>query len=338
MNSPTSSFEEAALWGRCLKAFVGVVVGGGMLIFAFLAAVDPYDSGRFGWLGIHGVDDRAAALADASRARDPQFDSAIISNSTGQRLSPAELSQATGLHFAQLAAPGADPRGQLAILDFFIRHHSHFGAVVVVADMPWCTHAQEMASGNPFPFWLYDEDNRVAYAGRIFSWRGIGHAIQRVMLGLGWPRRNPANGAFNYEQHFPPNLHPAASTQSGPAQPAFTGTIDEPFPVVALLADEIKKLPADAAVVLMVPPTFYTIVPSPGSREAAEQAACDAALQTIVAGRANGRFIDYRVDNALTRDPQNFVDLIHYRLLIARKIQEGIAASIRQGAAAAVAF
>ena len=336
MNSLTSSSEEAALWGRCLRVSLSVVICGGMLIFAFVAAVDPYDSGRFGWLGIHGVDDRAAALADASRARDPQFDSAIISNSTGQRLSPAELSQATGLHFAQLASPGADPHAQLAILDFFIRHHRSIGAVVVVADIPWCTHDPAIPPGNPFPFWLYDDNNTLEYAGRIFSWRGIGHAIKRVELGLGWPRRNPVDGSFNYEEHFPPNKHPVAVPRT--AQPMFTGKIDDPFPIAKLLAGEIKKLPADAALVLMVPPTFYTIVPEPGSREAAEQQACNAALQSIVAGRPHSEFINYRVDNVLTRNPENFVDLIHYRLIIARKIQEGIAASIRQGGAAKVVF
>jgi hypothetical protein len=336
MNSLTSSSEEAS-WGRCLRLFAGVVVFGGALIFAFVAAVDPYDSGRFGWLGIHGVDDRAAALADASRARDPQFDSAIISNSTGQRLSPVELSQATGLHFAQLASPGADPHAQLAILDFFIRNHRSIGAVVVVADIPWCMHQSTMPpGGNPFPFWLYGENNTLEYAGRIFSWRGIEHAIQRVKLGLGRPRRNPIDGSFNYEEHFPPNRHPAAVPPA--PQPVFTGKIDDPFPIVKLLAGEIKKLPAGAAVVLMVPPTFYTIVPQPGSRDAAEQQACDAALRSIIAGRPHSKFIDYRVDNALTRNPENFVDLIHYRLAIARGIQQGIVAGIRLGHAARIVF
>jgi hypothetical protein len=193
-----------------------------------------------------------------------------------------------------------------------------------------------MPPGNLFPSWLYDDTNTLEYASRIFSWRGIEHAIQRVKLGLGWPRRNPVDGSFNYEEHFSPDRHPVAVSRM--AQPVFTGKIDDPFPIVKLLGREIEKLPADAAVVLMVPPTFYTIVPEPGSREAAEQQACNAALQAIVTGRPHSKFINFRVDNALTRNPENFVDLIHYRLVIARKIQEGIAASLRLGDAAEVAF
>ena len=48
--------------------------------------------------------------ATASRARDPQFDSAIIGNSTAQLLNPAELSRSTGLRFVQLYRDRADPR------------------------------------------------------------------------------------------------------------------------------------------------------------------------------------------------------------------------------------
>jgi hypothetical protein len=37
------------------------------------------------------------------------------------------------------------------------------------------------------------------------------------------------------------------------------------------------------------------------------------------------------VDNALTRDPANFLDFIHYRAQIARRMEQGIADSIHLG-------
>src|SRR5260370_27417057 len=123
MNSSLSSSDCAAGWGRFVVAFLGVLALGELLVLGVMIGIDPYDRGRFGLLGIVGVADSTEVTADASRARDPQFDSAVFGDSTGQRLNPAELSQATGEHFVQLTAPGADPRGQLAILDFFIRHH-----------------------------------------------------------------------------------------------------------------------------------------------------------------------------------------------------------------------
>ncbi len=55
-----------------------------------------------------------------------------------------------------------------------------------------------------------------------------------------------------------------------------------------------------------------------------------------MAGRAHSNVIDYRVDNAMTRDRANFVDFIHYRPSLADKMAEGIVASIRFGNAASL--
>jgi hypothetical protein len=336
MNSSISSSDDASAWGRWLAAFLGALALGALLVLAVMIAVDPYDSGRFGLLGIEGVADNTEVTANASRARDPQFDSAIFGNSTGQRLNPAELSQATGKHFVHLAAPGADPRGHLAILDFFIRHHQHIGALVIVADPPWCTHDPAPPLKNPFPFWLYGESS-LAYVGRLFSWRAINHAYQRIMVGRGLQKRTAPDGFFNYENVFPREKHPVVAHDLDP-EPAFTGQVSHVFPLAMLLDDRIRKLPADVSVIVVMPPTFYTIVPRPGSLPAAEREACKTAFNSVVAGRSHSNFIDYRVDNALTRDSENFVDLIHYRAKIARKMEEGIVSSVRLGESARVDF
>jgi hypothetical protein len=337
MSSPISSSDDASEWGRCLMAFLGTLAVSASLVFALMIAVDPYDSGRFGLFGIEGVDDANPTTANASRARDPQFDSAVIGNSTAQRLNPAELSQATGTHFVQLAAPGADPRGQLVILDFFIRHHQRIRALVIVTDAPWCTHELAPLPQNSFPFWLYGESS-LAYAGRLFAKQAVDRAFQRIMIGLSLRKRAAPDGFFNYEEEiYPPEKRAAIASQQE-STPAFTGQVSDVFPVKVLLDDVIKKLPADVPLVLVVPPTFYTAVPRPGSIEAAEREACKAAFKPVVAGRPRSNFVDYRIDNALTRDPANFADPIHYRARIARKVQEGIAASIRLGKTAQIDF
>jgi hypothetical protein len=61
-------------------------------------------------------------------------------------------------------------------------------------------------------------------------------------------------------------------------------------------------------------------------------------LSQIVAGRPHGNFINYRIDNAMTRDRANFVDFIHYRPSLAARMAEGIAASIELGDAARIDF
>ncbi|HEY7844334.1 MAG TPA: hypothetical protein VID30_11730 [Bradyrhizobium sp.] len=322
-------------WSRCLRAFLGTLGICAALLFAFLLSVDPYDSGRFGVFGIDGMADRNSTTANASRARDPNFDSAIIGNSTALLLNPDPLSRATGLGFVQLSVVGGSPREEMAVLDFFLRHHPRVGALVFVTDPGWCEHTQR-EKPRPFPYWLYG-DSSVVYAGYLFSGAAIEHAVQRVSIGLGTRRRNDPSGTFNSEDVWPAGQFFAKNSPADPP-PAMDAASRDVFPEVTKLDDVVRKLPPDVPVVILVPPTFATTVPQPGSAVAVERQACNAALSKIIAGRPHSNFIDYRVDNALTRDRANFVDYIHYRPLIAAKISEGIAASIHLGEAAKIDF
>ena len=188
MALPITDFDSSPEWGRCLAVCIGTLGGGLLLVFALMLLVDPYDSGRFGLLGINGVDDRNTMTATASRARDVNFDSVIIGNSTAQMLEPAELSKATGLRFVQLYVTGANPHEQFAVLDFFLRHHARVGALVFVADPWWCAHHPIESPPGTFPHWLYG-DSSLAYAARLLSWPAIEHAFQRLSIGLGRHKR-----------------------------------------------------------------------------------------------------------------------------------------------------
>jgi hypothetical protein len=120
--------------------------------------------------------------------------------------------------------------------------------------------------------------------------------------------------------------------------PATTAAERDVFPAIARLDAAIKKIPSDVPIVLFVPPTLATTVPKPGSVEATEREVCNAALERTVTGRPHSRFINYRVDNALTRNPDDFADFIHYRGAIAEKIMQGIVATLRLGPAAKIEF
>ncbi len=316
-------------------ACVGALGIGGLLLLAFMIVVDPYDSGRFGLLGIDGVDDRNSHTASASRARDAHFDSAVIGNSTALLLNPVELSQATGLRFVQLAVVGGSPREEFAVLDFFLRHHQHVGALVVVTDPSWCVH-ERVEPPPAFPYWLYGKSS-LAYAAHLINWPTVAHALQRISIGLGHRARMDPAGAFKSEDVWPTGAFYEVNRPQDPP-PAATMAGRDIFPEVSQLDDLVKKLPAGVAVVLAVPPTYYTTVAQPGTPAAAEREACNAALRRVVAGRPHSNFINYRVDNAMTRDRANFVDFIHYRPDLAARMSEGIVASIRLGNAARIDF
>jgi hypothetical protein len=333
MDLPISNSDSSPGWTRCLTACVGTLALGALLLFAFMIMVDPYDSGKFGLLGISGVNDRDSHTAVASHARDANFDSAVIGNSTALMLDPDELSRATGRRFVQLAVTGAGPAEEFAVLDFFLRHHADVGALVIVTDPSWCAH-DSAAPWAAFPYWLYGT-NSVIYAGRLISWPAIEHAFQRLSIGLGL--RKSMNPAGAFKDIWPPGEFHEINRPKDPP-PAATLDGRDVLPEVSRLDELIKKLPVDVAVVLVVPPTLYPTVAQPGTVAAAESEACNAALRRLVAGRPHSNFINYRIDNAMTRDRANFVDFIHYRPSLAAKMSEGIAASLELGNAAKIDF
>jgi len=339
MTSSISSSEAlsdpgtASEWRRWLVTFLSTPLLGAAFLLALLIAIDPYDTGKFGLFGIDGVDDQNTRTAIPSRARDRQFDAAVIGNSTVQRLNPTKLSQATGLRFVQLYMIGASPNEEVAVLDLFVRHHPRARALVIGADPSWCVHDQTDTA--LFPYWLYDKSFFV-YAARLMSWQGVEHAFQRLAIGLGLRQRKVVDGFFDYEELWPPPFRNDAHPRDPP--PATTDAKRNLFPAVERLDAAIKRLPPEVPVVLLVPPTFHTTVPQPGSLGAREREACNAALARIVAGRRHSNFINFRVDNELTRNAENFADFIHYRGIIADKISEGIVASLRFGASAKIDF
>jgi hypothetical protein len=322
-------------WSRCLRACLVTLAICAGLLFAFTIAVDPYDSGKFGFFGINGVADRNTLTANASRARDASFDSAIIGNSTALLINPTALSRATGLHFVQLSVVGGSPREEFAVLDFFLRQHAHVGALVIGTDPSWCAHERSNRP-RPFPYWLYGR-SRLVYTGALFSGAAIEHAVQRVQIGLGKRQRSDPTGTFDSEDTWPVGEFRNTNHPADPP-PAVNAVLRDVFPWASELGDAIKKLPADVPVIVLVPPTAAPTVPQPGTPEARERDACNAALRSAVAGRPHSNFINYRIDNALTRDHANFIDYIHYRSNIAAKIGAGIAASLRDGEAAQIDF
>lgn len=244
---------------------------------------------------------------------------------------PTALSRATGLHFVQLSVVGGSPHEEFSVLDFFLREHAHVGALVIGADPSWCVHERNHKP-RPFPYWLYGR-SRLVYAGALFSSAAVEHAIQRVQIGLGKRRRSDPTGTFDSEDTWPVGEFRDANRPADPP-PATSAVVHEVFPWVSELDEVIRKLPADVSVVVLVPPTAAPTVPQPGTPEAMEREACNAALRRTVAGRPRSNFINCRIDNALTRDHANFIDYIHYR----SKIGAGIVANLRDGETARIDF
>ena len=84
-------------------------------------------------------------------------------------------------------------------------------------------------------------------------------------------------GTFNSEDIWPAGLFLEKNTPADP--PAADDAATRNFlPEVSKLDKAVRKLPAELPVVILVPPTFASTVPQPGSAVAWERQACDAAL------------------------------------------------------------
>jgi len=126
---------SANRWRTSIVIFVLTAVINALLVIAVLAALDPYDTGRFAIAPLWR--DRIDREKN-SRGRDPQFDSAIFGNSRIELLRPELLDKNTGMRFVSLPILGAEPIEEFVLLRYFLRHHSNPRALVIGLDETWC--------------------------------------------------------------------------------------------------------------------------------------------------------------------------------------------------------
>ncbi len=313
-----------ATWRRFAMTFLLVFGGGLALLYVLIIAIDPYDSGRFPTFMPVGVSDENQQTASASNGRNPIFNAAVFGNSHGMLLSPARLQKLTGLAFVQMTSPGSGPREQMLLMRWFMRHHAHIGAFVLAADQTWCTHDPAIPMLYQFPPWLYGDSN-LDYLAHLLNTRAVTTAYRRVLLALGFIKPTDPDGYWDYELGRTWNFRPEIAA-GGTLATILSDTVDRSFPALEALDTVLADVPADTPVIVVMPPQFYTLLPAPDSRKAAELAACKAELASRVRARRHGGFLDYMTDTPTAHNPENFMDAEHYRANVARAIETDIAA------------
>jgi hypothetical protein len=331
MSSSISSSDGLVWRGfavALLAAAAGVLVA--MLAVAYL--IDPYDTGRSTLFGKAGIRPQGPRTAAASRGRDPAYNAAVVGNSNIQLLSPERLREKTGLDFVQLSVPGTGPKEQLVLIDWYLRHRREPAkAIVLSADSTWCTGDPALTNTKPFPFWLFSA-NPLEYARGLLRYDVLEEVPRRMRYVFGQAERARPDGYWDYEledRGLAYGANPALRGRFDEARPggaAFSG----PFPAADRLRQVAEALPPETALIVVFPPSYHGVQPLPGSREAAGDEACKDALRGAVASHPRATVIDWRVDRPETRDPDLFFDMTHYRLPIARVIEDDVAAALRR--------
>ncbi|MGO9787753.1 MAG: hypothetical protein ACLPL5_13220 [Stellaceae bacterium] len=323
-------------WPRyCLLLLIATSLAT-LALYAAALAVDPYDTGRFAFIHRHGVPLYGQRMADASRGRDPQFDSAVIGNSTIQLLEPSRLDANLGGSFVNLAIPGTGPYEQLTVLGWFLRHHTgNVRTVIIGMDAAWCDTPRIFGPAGesyPFPAWLYARQPW-SYLGHMFSYKSLEAGIRRLNVVLGHANAARPDGYNDYEagKAYDPNAARARMINGGvendqaeDAAPASAPPPGGDRPEFAALAAMLDGLPGSVYVALVFPPREASSLPQPGSQGASLVASCKSRAQDLAQSHPNIRVIDFLKDGAISQ-PGNFWDGIHYRGVVARQIEDAIA-------------
>lgn len=325
-------------WRRFAIAFgaAGLLVGA--LLLAVPILFDPY--------GLRAGPGRPQGpLMDLNQrymypqvVRSHAYDSAVIGTSTARLLDPEQLGAALGGRFANLAMNAATPWEQMRMAALFRREVPRPRTLVFGIDQTWCEADADMPAkqltARSFPPWLYEPRRSTDWL-RMTNMKSIEIALRVAAYRMGrQPERIRRDG---YEVFTPPEgSYVLARAQGhiwsngGPRpRPVASG---EPqgdaslaFPALAWLGDFLAGADPATRVLILLPPSHVASQPLAGSPEAKREAACKAKLIGIAGPHAT--IVDMRFPSSITREDANYWDPLHYRLPIAARITEILAAA-----------
>ena len=290
------------------------------VLYAFVAVVDPWDT-----LPLSPPLPRAPISSNArfsfpALARSARFDAVILGTSTARLLQPAQLDQAFGARFANLAMNSATAWEQTQLLAVFLRAHPHPKAVIIAIDAAWCGASAERLTPRPFPAWMYRPNLWPAYREMLTPY-AIQEAANQFAVMTRLKRRR--YGLDGYTSFVPPDAaYDAARVDAAfdrwPATDQTPAAPEEPvdMPALPLLAPALRAIPPGARVVLFFPPTQQEQHGAPGSRTARRWAAC----KDAVASLPGATVLDFMIPSPITVERGNYWDPLHYRASVAARV------------------
>ncbi|MGL4727693.1 MAG: hypothetical protein ACRCWO_02955, partial [Bosea sp. (in: a-proteobacteria)] len=224
------------------------------------------------------------------------------------------------------------PREQLALMDWFLRHHRGAAKVIVIGiDGNWCTPNASLPNEKPFPFWLY-ERSLMKYAAGLVRFDILEEASRRIdWLRKKAPERARPDGYWDYEPNYIGlgyDVRPDRRAILERPEPAVPANPLARFPAADALKAALGGLEPAIRVVLVVPPVYRSALPEAGSALARTDEACKAAFREVAAARPRARFLDFRVASPEAQDAALWFDHTHYRRRVAETVEGAIAAEL----------
>lgn len=325
---PGQEGGREAAWRGFSALYLAVAAALFLGLAAALLVIDPYDTGRPGLVKARGVQEQYPFTANASRARDPRFDAAIIGNSHIQMLRPDRLDALTGLRFVSLMMPATYPPDQLDVLRWFESNRATPArAVVIGVDRFWCLRA--IAPNARFPAWLYATEFPRYVAGllRYRSFEASAARLKYLRTGRGGAR---PDGYWDYGPVYA-QLGLADAEASGrklATRPDDPWNPTGEFPSLDRLQAALATLPRQTAVVLVRTPVYRTALPEPGSDRGRAFESCRARMEAVASSRPGTVLVDLLRPGPYADDPADYYDHGHYRESLAIRIERDVAAAL----------
>lgn len=332
---------DAGRWRRFAATFFGVSAGIGLAAIGFIAAIDPY--------GLAAAPGRAPVpLMDGNQrfmypqiVRGGAYDAAVIGTSTARLLDPAELDRALGARFANLAMNAATPYEQVQMARLFLAHATP-RAVLFSLDTTWCEADADTRrlTFRPFPPWLYEAGTPFGLL-RQANWQSLTiaggvllHRFGRMparIRGDGYAVFTPPEAAYDAARAAF-HIHGGSSAlDDETVVDEADGSASDAMPALEWLDDLLGALPREAAKLVAFMPVHAVVQGRLGSPRGRREATCKARVAEI--GRARGALVvDFRIPSPITTQDANYWDALHYRLPIASRIVDGLAAAQATGA------
>ena len=300
-------------------------------IFLFVTIIDPW-----GMLPLSPPLPRVPVSGNArfsmpALASAPAFDSVVVGSSSSRLLRPAVLDTLLGGHFANLAMNAATAWEQARMLALFTRTHPAARTVIIGLDSVWCAEAPQQSSGRAFPEWMYQRSHWGGYR-QVLSLYAVQEAASQLWTMLGLKReRYGRDGYTNFvppESAYDPARVNLAFARFGvpPDLPARQGA--HVLPALPMLAQALAALPAGTRKILFFTPTNVALQGVPGSDFAAALAACKAQVMALAGPIPSVLVVDFLFPSPITSDRSNYWDPVHYRVPIADRLMNDLAAAV----------
>jgi len=327
-------------WRRFLGLTLALFATFSLACYGFILVLDPYQNVPFSPALPRAPVAQNQRYAYPALARQPRFDSAIVGTSMVRLLNPARLDSLLGARFVNLAMNSATAFEQLRMNELFLRHHPQAKFLVYAIDDSWCRAATEpdRYTFRDFPEFMFDENrwNDLLY---LFNDKALENAVRMLELlnGKREPKYGP-DGYFDFTRDF--GAYDLARTRQriygSPTPPAAPPPLDlepatggdaTPMANLDLLPALLGAAPADARVVLLMPPMHVWHQ----QQNAANYRECKGRVLELVGAGRPVTVLDYLLDSPLTRDDANYWDAIHYGDAVAGRIEADLAAALAGG-------